>query len=78
MTQINYTLILLLLIPVIGLQFGLMLAALISLIKKPFRGNEGVLWLLIILLIDIIGPILYFAIGSSKLDEQLSNQSEGR
>jgi len=51
------------LIPLILLQFGLTLAALISAIRQQsFRRGNRVLWV-IVSFISIIGPILYFTLG---------------
>ena len=53
------------LIPIAVLQLGLMLAALISILKhKEYRA----LWVILSLLVSIIGPILYFVLG--KTDEE--------
>lgn len=69
-------------IPLGILQLVLMITALVSLLRKPSTlGNDRILWLVIILLVNIIGPILYFAIGSSKLDEKaamLEDEREAR
>ena len=65
-------LITLLILPLAILQFALMIAAVISIVKKPVTGNSKIIWLLIVLLISIIGPIIYFAIGSNKLDSEIS------
>jgi hypothetical protein len=55
-----------LLIPVLIIQFGLMVAAIIVLSKQEkTRGPKGV-WILVILLINFIGPILYFVIGREE------------
>jgi len=69
-------------IPLLALQLILMITALVSLIRKPpVPGNDKILWLLVILLISTIGPIIYFAIGSSKMDEkaaQYEDEQEAR
>jgi hypothetical protein len=55
-----------LLIPVLIIQFGLMVSAIIDLSKQEkTRGPKGV-WILVILLINFIGPILYFVIGREE------------
>jgi hypothetical protein len=55
-----------LLMPVLIIQFGLMVAAIIDLSKQEkTRGPKGV-WILVILLINFIGPILYFVIGREE------------
>jgi len=57
--------ILLLLAPVVIIQLGLMIAALIDLERdeRRVRGGRKVVWALIIVFINIVGPIVYFAAG---------------
>lgn len=58
-----------LLIPIAVLQLGLMLAALISILKhKKYKTGNRALWVILSLLVSIIGPILYFVLG--KTDEE--------
>jgi hypothetical protein len=56
---------LLLLAPIILIQLGLMIVALIDLEKdeRHVRGGRKVVWALIIVFVNIIGPILYFTVG---------------
>jgi len=61
-----------LLLPVLIVQLILLVAAVISILRKDIPQNrtlDKILWLVIVILVNIIGPILYFAIGSKKLDE---------
>ena len=56
-------------IPLFILQFGPMIAAVVSVMRREtFQRGNKVLWLLISLLIGIIGPIVYFIFG--KGDEE--------
>lgn len=56
-----------LLIPLVLVQLGLMIFALIDLLKHPtLRGPKWV-WVLIVIFVNIIGPILYFVLA--KRDE---------
>ena len=58
-----------LLIPIAVLQLGLMLAALISILKhKKYKTGNRALWVILSLFVSIIGPILYFVLG--KTDEE--------
>ena len=70
----NETLILLL-IPLGIIQLGLSVGMLISIAKKPLSWSDKWVWLLL-LFISTIGPIIYFAIGSSKLDEQWAKHQD--
>lgn len=51
-------------IPIIIVELVLMVVALIHLLKnKKFRFGNQVLWIVIVVFLQIIGPILYFTIG---------------
>lgn len=53
-----------LLIPIIVLQLILAIVALIHVLKHPrYRFGNRPMWILIVLFIQIIGPVLYFAVG---------------
>ena len=49
--------------PLIVLQVILMIAALVSCMKQEETNGPKWLWVLIILFVNILGPILYFVIG---------------
>jgi len=52
------------LIPLVVIQLGLMIAALVHIFRhKTYRVGNRVLWVIVCLFINIIGPVLYFAIG---------------
>ena len=52
------------LIPVAVLELGLMVFALIDLIRRTYvRGGNKVVWVLVIILINLIGPIVYLVFG---------------
>ena len=52
------------LIPLSIIQLGLMLASLIHVLRhKTYRIGNRPLWIVLCLLVSIIGPVLYFAIG---------------
>ena len=56
----------LMLLPVILVELSLKVFALIDLIRRDkaeIRGNSKWVWVFIILLINLIGPILYLAAG---------------
>ena len=51
------------LIPIILLQVGLLVFALIDLARRPKANGPKWLWVIIIVFINIIGPIAYFLVG---------------
>ena len=65
MTQ---TELLLLLVPVVLVQLGLLVLALRDLLRpeRRVRGDSKLMWGLIIVVVNIIGPILYFAVGREE------------
>ena len=55
------------LIPVILIQLALMIAALIHVLRHPqYRFGTKTMWILIVVLLQIIGPIFYFAFGRGE------------
>jgi hypothetical protein len=52
-----------LLIPVLVIQLGLMVTALVDLVRRPQTRGPKWAWALAILLINFIGPIVYFVAG---------------
>ncbi len=51
-------------IPLIIIQIGLAVAALIHIFKHPnYRFGNRVLWIIIVLFVNTLGPVLYFIIG---------------
>ena len=55
-----------LLIPIIVIQLGLMIAALVDLVRRPNVNGPKWMWVLIIMLVNIIGPIIYFVVGRKE------------
>ncbi len=56
-----------LLLPLIILQFALAITALIHVLKHPnYKFGNKVMWILIVLFIQFIGPIVYFAFGKGE------------
>ena len=51
------------LVPIILLQLGLMLFALVDLARRPATNGPHWAWVFIIIVVNIIGPIAYFLIG---------------
>ena len=57
--------ILLLLLPIIVIEIGLLVFALRDLIRpeRRVRGDSKLMWGIVIVLFQIIGPLLYFVVG---------------
>ena len=52
------------LIPLALIQLGLMIGALVHLLKrKAVKRGSVALWIVLIVVVNIIGPVLYFLIG---------------
>ena len=55
------------LIPLVIAEFALAMTALIHVLKHPnYRFGNKVMWIVIVLLIQIIGPGVYFLIGRGE------------
>jgi heme/copper-type cytochrome/quinol oxidase subunit 4 len=55
------------LIPIALIQLGMMIAALVHLLKrKAVKRGSVALWAVIIVLVNIVGPVLYFLIGREE------------
>ncbi|WOO39169.1 PLDc N-terminal domain-containing protein [Anaerocolumna sp. AGMB13020] len=54
-------------IPILIVQFGLMIAALVHILRhKNYRIGNRVVWIIITVVVNTIGPILYFTIGKGE------------
>jgi hypothetical protein len=60
--------ILALLAPILVIQLGLMIAALYDLEQEErrVRGGSKLVWALVIVFVNVIGPILYFVAGREE------------
>ena len=55
-----------LLIPLAIIQLGLLIAALVHILKhETYKTGSRVLWIVLCIVLNLIGPILYFCIGAS-------------
>ena len=54
--------------PIIVIQLGLMIAALIDLERdeRRVRGGSKLVWAIVIVFINVVGPILYFVAGREE------------
>jgi hypothetical protein len=57
--------VILLLLPVLILELGLLGLAIRDLLKdeRHVRGGNKAIWALVILFVSLVGPIVYFAVG---------------
>jgi hypothetical protein len=51
------------LLPILLIQIGLVIAALLDLVKREKTRGPKWLWLIVILFVNLIGPIIYFLVG---------------
>ena len=65
--------ILLALLPLAAMQLVLLIAALMGIMRKDVTGSEKLPWVILVIFVSLIGPILYFAMGSKILDEKARN-----
>jgi hypothetical protein len=55
------------LIPVMLLEIGLMVWALVDCVKRErVKGGNKAVWILVIVLVNIIGPLIYFIFGREE------------
>ena len=51
-------------LPLLIIQLGLLLASLLHILKHDtYRTGSRVIWIIICVFVNIIGPVLYFTIG---------------
>jgi hypothetical protein len=55
-----------LLIPIVVLELGLMIAALIDVIKREKTKGPKWVWILVIVFVNLFGPIIYFIVGRDE------------
>jgi hypothetical protein len=57
-----------LLAPIIAIQLGLMIAALYDLERdeRRVRGGSKLVWVVVIVFVNVLGPILYFVAGREE------------
>jgi len=66
---------LLLIVPIALLEIGLMIWALVDVIRRDYvRGNNKVVWILVIVIINIIGPIIYLLLGRSDGSKEMEKE----
>ena len=68
MTELKPEQIVALLAPIVVIQLGLMIAALVDLERdeRRVRGGSKLVWALVIVVVNVLGPILYFVAGREE------------
>ncbi|HSL32764.1 MAG TPA: PLD nuclease N-terminal domain-containing protein [Candidatus Limnocylindrales bacterium] len=68
MNELKVEQIVALLLPIAAIQLGLMIAALIDLEHddRRVRGGSKLVWALVIVFLNIVGPIVYFIAGREE------------
>jgi hypothetical protein len=57
----------LLVIPLVIIELGLLIWALLDVIRREYvTGGNKIVWILVIVLVNIIGPIVYFLFGRKE------------
>ncbi len=56
----------LLILAIVASIFLIPLIALIDVLRKEFKGNDKVIWVIVILFFNIPGSLIYFLIGRNK------------
>ncbi len=54
------------LIPILILQLGLMAVALVDLVRRERTKGPKWVWAIIIVVVNLLGPILYFMLGRDE------------
>jgi len=65
-------------LPILLIGAVIAIVALINLFKKDLPFQDKILWLIIIVVLQVLGPISYIAIGSKMLDDKVANREENR
>ena len=54
------------LIPIVLIELGLMIAALVDLVRRDQTRGPKWLWVIVILFFNFIGPIIYFVVAREE------------
>ncbi len=55
-----------LLIPIVLIELDLMITALVDAIRRPRTNGPKWMWIVVIILVNLIGPIVYFIVGRKE------------
>jgi len=53
----------------------LWIIALVDILKSEFKGNDKIIWLIVVIVLPVVGAILYFLIG--KKQKSVGNKGGG-
>ncbi|AUG57909.1 MAG TPA: hypothetical protein DCE02_04385 [Ruminiclostridium sp.] len=56
-------------LPLIILQVGLVLYCIIDILKKGVGNLNKVLWIIIVLFVNTLGPVIYLAVGRKRWED---------
>jgi len=62
----DFTKLIPLLIPILLVQIALLVAAIVDLIRQPKTRGPKWVWVLVIVFVNIFGPIIYFIFGRQE------------
>ena len=65
-----------LILPLVFLHAVLFIAALVSILRKEVTRGEKLPWILLALIIQVIGPIIYFVVGAGMLDQKIAQRED--
>ncbi len=57
-------------IPIVLLELGLLIFALVDLIRRPRTNGPKWVWALVIVLVNLFGPIIYLLVGRQETAEE--------
>jgi DMSO reductase anchor subunit len=53
-------------ITIVLLALALPIIALIDILRSEFKGNDKIIWVILVLFFNLIGTLLYFIIGTKQ------------
>ncbi len=53
-------------ITIVLLALALPIIALIDILRSEFKGNDKIIWVILVLFFNLIGTLLYFMIGTKQ------------
>lgn len=61
-------------IAIVLFALALPIIALIDILRSEFKGNDKIMWVILVLFFNLIGTLLYFMIGTKQ---KISNKTNG-